>query len=181
MPFGDESKSRSRHYAVDVMSRRPPIALASLVLVAMGCAGQPGLRGASSGVSSPPSGSLHVEVVASSASAGTFDREASLRTALFAEPREWPSGRPDFRVRSPFVDGRGTAVFESLPPGRYAVVVFVDLDGDEELDRGAFGVPTEPIAYGNDAKPRFGPPPFEACLVEVGGDRTEVVLTLVVE
>ena len=76
---------------------------------------------------------------------------------------------------------RGTAVFESLPPGRYAVVVFVDLDGDEELDRGAFGVPTEPIAYGNDAKPRFGPPPFEACLVEVGGDRTEVVLTLVVE
>ena len=36
----------------------------------------------------------------------------------------------------------------------------------------------EPIAYGNDAVPRFGPPPFEACVVEVGDRPVETALTL---
>ena len=158
-----------------------PIAIAGLALVASGCGGLPTTRADSVGApDSGATGSLRVEVVAPAAS-GAIDRDATLRAALFADPRGWPSGAAARRVLAPFIDGRGMAVFDELPHGRYAVVAFVDLDGDGELDRGAFGLPLEPIAYGNDAKPRFGPPPFEACAVEVAGERLEVVMTLVVE
>ena len=159
-----------------------PIAIAGLALLASGCGGLPTTRADSVGApDSGATGSLRVEVVAPAASGYLFVQDASLRVAIFADPRAWPSGVPTDRVRAPFADGRGAALFKDLPHGRYAVVAFVDLDGDGELDRGAFGLPLEPIAYGNDAKPRFGPPPFEACAVEVAGERLEVVMTLVVE
>lgn len=129
-----------------------------------------------------PRSVLTVMVVAPRALAARPDApDPTLQTALFTDPREWPSGTPAFRNRTPFIDGRGEPVFEMIPHGRYAIVAFVDLDGDGELDRGAFGIPTEPIAYGNDAKPRFGPPSFEACVVEVGSGSREVTLTLVFE
>lgn len=164
------------------MSRRPPIVIASVAFVALGCAGRPAPRDGSVGAPTTRlMGSLQVEVAAPESSAVLLEGKALLRTALFNDPREWPSGTPRLRVRSPFVDGRGTALFEDVPPGRYAVVAFVDLDGDGELDRGAFGVPTEPIAYGNDARPRFGPPSFEACVVEVGPGPSTVRLVLQVE
>jgi uncharacterized protein (DUF2141 family) len=130
--------------------------------------------------------SLSVVVVAPEAfHAKLVDRAGAgdwtLQMALFTDPREWPSGAPSFRRRTPFLEGRGEATFEHLPEGAYAIVAFLDLDGDGELDRGAFGVPTEPVAYGNDAKPRLGPPSFDACVIEVGNDRAGTTLTLVVE
>ena len=101
-----------------------------------------------------------------------------LLVALAADSWQWPSGPFDQRVRCRFSDRSGTAIFDELPVGSYAVIAFLDLDGDGELDRGAFGVPIEPIAYGNDAVPRLGPPAFKSCLVEVGPGSTKTRITL---
>jgi uncharacterized protein (DUF2141 family) len=54
-----------------------------------------------------------------------------------------------------------------VPPGRYALLVLQDLDGDRRVKRNFIGVPQEPVAFGNDASVRFGPPKFEAAAVEV--------------
>lgn len=164
------------------MSLPASLAITVLASLAAGCASRSTPRVERGGASDAvPTGTLLVDVIAPDSAAALFGPETSLRAALFTDSREWPSGTPDFRVRSTFIDGRGTALFEGVPHGRYAIVAFVDLDGDGELDRGAFGLPIEPIAYGNDAKPRLGPPPFDACAVEVAGERIEVVLMLVVE
>lgn len=103
------------------------------------------------------------------------------RVALARDPSQWPSGPFEHRAVGRFREGRAEATFEHLPAGEYAIVAFVDLDGDGELDRTLLGMPREPIAYGNDATPRLGPPAFEACVVEVGAGPVEIDLTLRVE
>lgn len=71
-----------------------------------------------------------------------------------------------------------TAVFAGLPPGRYAIAVYQDLDGDGKLGRTLLGIPTEPYGFGGDVAGTFGPPAFEAMAVAVGDGATPVTVTL---
>lgn len=64
--------------------------------------------------------------------------------------------------------GQGrTLAFTGLAPGRYAVTLYEDADGDGKLGRNLFGIPTERWAVSRDASGRMGPPPFEAASFEV--------------
>ena len=71
----------------------------------------------------------------------------------FVADRKLRTARLDPNTPSWRVDG--------LEPGRYAIKVFHDRDGDGELDKGAFGIPSEPYGFSNDARGRLGPPNFE--------------------
>ena len=68
-------------------------------------------------------------------------------------------------------------VFEDVPPGRYAVAAYQDVNGNGELDKVPPGIPTEPYAFSNDVG-RLAPPSFERALVEVGEGRTVIVVRL---
>lgn len=48
-----------------------------------------------------------------------------------------------------------------------AVRMFQDLDGDEEMGRGAFGIPNEPFGFSNNPEIRFGPPALSKMLVDL--------------
>lgn len=61
--------------------------------------------------------------------------------------------------------------FEGVAPGKYAISVYHDLNENETLDKGAFGVPTEKYGFSNNARSTFGPPDFEACLVDLTEDK----------
>ncbi|NNE92804.1 MAG: DUF2141 domain-containing protein [Verrucomicrobiales bacterium] len=63
--------------------------------------------------------------------------------------------------------GSIVSVIEGLEPGTYAVVVFHDLNGNGKVDTGAFGVPTEPVAFSNDPVIKLGPPRFKACTFDL--------------
>lgn len=63
--------------------------------------------------------------------------------------------------------------FAGLDPGRYAVICYQDLNGNERLDFGTFGLPAEPYGLSNDVG-RFAPPSFEAAAVTVGTDGAQV-------
>lgn len=54
-----------------------------------------------------------------------------------------------------------------LPPGRYALAVYVDRNGNGKLDRGMFGIPSEPYGFSNGGG-AFGPPEFAEAQVELG-------------
>ncbi|WP_185964607.1 DUF2141 domain-containing protein [Flavobacterium sp. GT3R68] len=43
----------------------------------------------------------------------------------------------------------------------YAITSFLDENGNETLDKNAFGVPMEPYGFSNNVKGYFGPPSFE--------------------
>jgi uncharacterized protein (DUF2141 family) len=75
-------------------------------------------------------------------------------------------------------DGTLRAVFADLPPGRYALTVFHDKDGNGKLTANLMGQPTEPYAFSNDAKGAFGPPRFEDAAFDLPPDGASVVLSM---
>jgi uncharacterized protein (DUF2141 family) len=46
------------------------------------------------------------------------------------------------------------------PNTDYAVTVFHDLNGNQQLDKNLLGIPKEPIGFSNDARPVMGPPSY---------------------
>ena len=61
-----------------------------------------------------------------------------------------------------------------LPPGDYALSVYHDEDGDGELDKGAFGIPTEAYGFSNDARGTTGPPGWGKSRFRFAGGSEEV-------
>lgn len=72
-------------------------------------------------------------------------------------------------------------VFLDLPPGRYAVAVFHDENGNDELDTNLLGIPTEGTGFSSNAQGHFGPPSFQDAAVEISADSgtTRTTATLV--
>lgn len=50
--------------------------------------------------------------------------------------------------------------FPSLPYGTYAIAMFHDLNGNDELDRNRIGIPTEPYAFSGDLRSKWRLPNF---------------------
>ena len=62
--------------------------------------------------------------------------------------------------------GRTAARFGNLAPGRYAVLVFQDVDGNGRLDQNFLGIPREPLGFSNRYWAK-GPPAFAGAALEV--------------
>lgn len=72
-------------------------------------------------------------------------------------------------------DKQMTVPCQGLPAGTYALSLFQDLNGNGTLDTGAYGIPTEPTGFSNDATGVMGPPTFGQCSFNLRGDTTVVV------
>jgi len=53
----------------------------------------------------------------------------------------------------------------AVPPGKYAVSIYQDTNGNGELDMNFLSIPKEPIGFGNNYKP-FGQPRYESALID---------------
>lgn len=78
-------------------------------------------------------------------------------------------------IRHP-VDGDTARVTFELSEGRYAIKLFLDLNGNGEVDTNFLGVPKEPFGFSNNAMGKFGPPSFDAAAFTFEGDR-EISIT----
>lgn len=67
----------------------------------------------------------------------------------------------------------------ALPPGRYAVTVYLDENGNHKLDAGLFGIPREPVGASNNPRPRMGPPRFTDCAFQMGSNPQTITINLV--
>lgn len=99
-----------------------------------------------------------------------------IRLAIFQNTDEYAERRAarSLVVR---VDERVASVsIGELRPGCYAILVHHDADGDGRLDRGLFGIPSEPVAASNNARGRFGPPKWHdaAILLSPGVNLHEI-------
>jgi len=91
--------------------------------------------------------------------------------ALYDSPAAYQTlAEPVRKARLEIVDRQCTWTVEGLPHGDYAVTAYHDLDGDGELDKGAFGIPSEPYGFSNDARGKLGPPSWKAVRVSLTGD-----------
>jgi len=56
--------------------------------------------------------------------------------------------------------------FPDIPYGKYAIMIYQDLNGNKKLDKGFLGIPKEPFAFSNNVHPMFGPPSWKDCEIE---------------
>ncbi|MCB1695425.1 MAG: DUF2141 domain-containing protein [Pseudomonadales bacterium] len=57
-----------------------------------------------------------------------------------------------------------------LPAGSYAFSVFYDVNNNGELDTNFIGIPKEPVAISNNARPGFGPPKYKDAVFTLGAE-----------
>lgn len=89
-----------------------------------------------------------------------------LKLALVDGPEGWASQAPPVRVDgAPPAGDTRQFVFRDLPPGRYALTVMHDENGNGRLDTNLIGMPTEGYGFSNNPvvmrKPTFQEAAFE--------------------
>ena len=89
------------------------------------------------------------------------------RIAVFDQPDAFPRGTEIAGQEVAAAQGSVTAVFDGLPPGRYAIAFYHDEDGNGEFDTNFVGLPLEGFGFSNDAPGVFGPPAFDDAAIEV--------------
>ena len=101
--------------------------------------------------------------------AGAYDQEST-----------WLGGTTVASIEVPVpATVTGTLGFEMrLPPGRYALSVFQDMNGNRKLDTNFIGIPTEQSGSSNNAPARFGPPKFRDAAFVVGSEAIDLAIRL---
>ena len=65
------------------------------------------------------------------------------------------------------LDGKVVHTAFDLPPGEYAFSIFYDVNDNGKLDTNFIGIPKEPVALSNNARPKFGPPKYKDAVFPV--------------
>lgn len=65
-----------------------------------------------------------------------------------------------------------------LPQGKYAISIFHDVNGNDELNTNFIGIPKEPYGFSNNPKIRFGPPAFNQSAFELVKENQEIEIFL---
>ncbi len=112
---------------------------------------------------------------------GVRSDQGEVRIAIIGE-----NGKKDFpnaaeaaaRAIVPAHKGRVDAGSYDLPPGKYAIAVFHDENGNGKLDSNLFGIPTEGYGFSGKTRGFMGPPSFDGASIEIGDDGARVLIPL---
>jgi uncharacterized protein (DUF2141 family) len=134
---------------------------------------RPVVRALCTAVALAPFGALAADLSLSVADGPTA--EATLYVALYNDAAGYADSKAVASQTAPMRDGKARLVFAGLTPGRYALRVFADENGNGKLDTNLMGMPTERYGFSNDAKGNRAPPSFEAAAISVDADLQTVI------
>lgn len=123
-------------------------------------------------VRSMAQGTLVVEVAVAQQGTG------ALMVAVCPDAASFTTGKGCVQRKVEAVRPSTTLRFADLPAGRYAVKAFLDLNGNDTLDRNPQGLPGEPIGFSNDVLGKPSAVLFEKAAVPVAAEGTTVKLRL---
>ena len=84
---------------------------------------------------------------------GLKSQKGALMIAIFdSEAAYMTGGQPVRALKLDVTSDTVSVVIPGLAPGRYGIKLFHDLNGDGKLAMNMFGIPTEPVAFSNNAK-----------------------------
>lgn len=147
------------------LNRSAKLALAACLVTAMAV------------VNAPHAGAQEAGEVKVTFSGITAPRGA-LMVGLYDSEAAFGGGQPVGGYRLA-VDGQTVSqTIKGLKPGRYAIKVFHDVDGDGRMNTNAFGLPTEPYAASNNAPATMGPPAWADAVFEVGAEGAVQTITI---
>ena len=116
--------------------------------------------------------SLVIEVV------GVSNSKGNIQAALYNTADTFLSNDVVFKTDSVLArQGTTKLVMEDIPDGEYAVAIFHDENGNDELDTNWLGIPKEPIGFSKSGMKTFGPPKFKDCSFRIQPD-TQIQISL---
>lgn len=101
--------------------------------------------------------------------------QGKLYTSLCSQ-KHFMNGRCDYEIIRKVAKNTESVIFSEVKPGKYAVSVFYDVNGNEELDTSIFGIPKEPTGVSNNVVGKNGPPAFSDAQIAV--EQTPVDITI---
>lgn len=109
------------------------------------------------------------------------ENKGELAYLVFSGPSGFPknSAKAILHGFLPLEAARHDIDLGELPPGHYAVSLYLDVNGNHKLDTGWLGIPTEPVGVSRNPRPRMGPPRFEDSVFEMTGADTTLAIHLV--
>jgi len=120
-----------------------------------------------------PLGALAADLSLSVADGPAAD--ATLYVAVYGDAASYTDGKPVASQTAPMREGKARLLFAGLAPGRYALRVFADENGNGKLDTNLMGMPTERYGFSNDAKGNRAAPDFEAAAISLEADMQTVI------
>jgi uncharacterized protein (DUF2141 family) len=107
--------------------------------------------------------SLQVAVV------GLRNDKGHVTCSLFNDPKAFPRGEEFRETHSPIHGDAALCIFDGIPAGKYAVVVYHDENANGHFDQNAFGLPLEGYGFSRNAAPLFDAPKFAAASFDYDG------------
>lgn len=103
---------------------------------------------------------------------GLRSHKGLVQACLTADPRSFPNCRGDKAAHTLTVAASGEVELEfaGVEPGRYAIALLHDENGNGRADMALAMIPTEGFGFSRDAPVRMGPPKFSAAAFEVASD-----------
>ncbi|MEE9380209.1 MAG: DUF2141 domain-containing protein [Hyphomonadaceae bacterium] len=101
-----------------------------------------------------------------------------VRIALFQGEEAYESGPPLSGENIDVTGDTVTIAFADLEPGAYGIKMYHDINDDGDMNANPFGMPTEPYAFSNNAKGRFGPAKWADASFTVSSDGATQTITL---
>jgi uncharacterized protein (DUF2141 family) len=117
--------------------------------------------------SEPATTSLRVELT------GLAGAQGNLYIAVYDSDDTWLGDETVLEQKVVIADARDGELVSAelqLPPGEYALSIFHDSNNNGELDTNFMGIPKEPVALSNNARPKFGAPKYKDAVFTVGSE-----------
>ena len=107
---------------------------------------------------------------------GIAPGKGDVRIGVFNGPETFPEGTYYKGVAVPGDAETMRLEIDGLEPGRYAVSVFQDFNGNEVVDKNFIGIPKEP--YGFSGSWKSGGASFDKAVIEVPEGGTEITINM---
>jgi len=110
---------------------------------------------------------------------GMRSQTGFVRMALYDAPEYFPKRKGMIGTADvPLNGGKVVHVFRGLAPGRYAVSLYHDENGNGKFDFTWIGLPDEGFGFSNGATAGLSAPDFDEAAVEVGEPATMIAIKL---
>lgn len=128
---------------------------------------------ASTGFRTETKGSLQITL-------SNISKTGKINVALYREGEDFPNDKFVVKTQSgECTSAVCTFQFNDLPYGDYAIAIYQDVNANGKLDTGTFGIPTEPFAFSNNFKPKWGGPSFEKCKFEFSQEKQTISISMI--
>lgn len=102
----------------------------------------------------------------------------ALRAAAYDSQAAFDAGSSVAVAASPAPGGVAALTFENMQSGTYGIAVYLDTNGNDQLDTNLFGAPTEPFGFSMNPVMGFSAPKFDAFRFDLDGTDTQLTIKL---